>query len=33
MDMMAVCSKMHANQINSLFGYNIELLSIEPGGM
>ena len=29
---MAVCSEIHAKQINTLCGQNVELLNVTPGG-
>ena len=32
-EIIAVCSQIHTKHINTLFGQNVELLNINPGGM
>jgi uncharacterized membrane protein len=31
-EMIAVCSEIHINHINTLCGQNVELLNVKPGG-
>ena len=31
-EIMAVCSQIHTKQINTLYGRNVELLNVKPGG-
>jgi hypothetical protein len=32
-EIVALCSEIHATQSNELFEHNIELFSVNPGGM
>jgi hypothetical protein len=31
-EIIAVCSEIHTKHINTLYGQNVELLNVEPGG-
>jgi len=31
-EIMVVCSEIHSKHINTLFGQNVEFLSVKPGG-
>jgi hypothetical protein len=31
-EIIAVCSEIHTKHINTLFGQNVELLNVKPGG-
>jgi len=31
-EIIVVCSEIRANHINTLFGQNVEILDIQPGG-
>jgi hypothetical protein len=31
-DIIAVCCEIHTKHINALFGQNVELLNVKPGG-
>jgi len=31
-EIIAVCSEIHTNDVNTLCGQNVELLNVKPGG-
>jgi hypothetical protein len=31
-EIIAVCSEIHTKHINTLYGQNVEFVSVEPGG-
>ena len=31
-EIIAVCSEIHTKHINTLYGQNVELFNVEPGG-